>query len=179
MTDFDKILDRLSLLVGWHADSRMPIEWPALVAAAGHDFPLDYRRYVERFPPGVLGALTVHHPQRWSGVADYLEYAENYHNVMNDRALMRGDFPYRFGSSPGDLYMWGAVQADYLLCWQLSEKAAEEWPTVVCDISMVDQPERYEGSFSNLLLELAEGKTPVPVISYVADGAWPFEFEAF
>ncbi|MEU9738883.1 hypothetical protein AB0E12_06785 [Micromonospora chersina] len=134
---------------------------------------------MERFPPGALGAVTVHHPQRWSGAPDYPEYVKNHHDVMNERALQLGHYPYSFGFSPGDLCMWGTVQADYLLCWQLSGRVAEEWPTVLCDIAMVEHPQRYEGRLTDLLLAFAEGKTPLPAISYVADEAWPFEFEAF
>ncbi|MFF0659379.1 hypothetical protein [Micromonospora tulbaghiae] len=180
MTEIDSTLNRLCSLTGWVPGVEVPIDWPALAAAAAHEFPADYRSYSERFPPGALGALTVHHPHRWSGFTDYIQYANNYHSAMNERALMREGFPYRFGASDGELCMWGTVQADYLLCWQVSgQKAPEEWSTVVCDTSLIEEPERYDGSLISLLLDLAEGKEPLPVISYVNNGPWPFEFEAF
>lgn len=43
MTDLDNSLDRLAALVGWHGSARAEIDWPALIADAGHLFPLDYR----------------------------------------------------------------------------------------------------------------------------------------
>ncbi|WP_406036424.1 SMI1/KNR4 family protein [Micromonospora sp. NBC_00898] len=179
MNSSDSVIDRLANLVGWEGSANNKFDWPALVEASGHDFPPDYRQYIERFPAGNLGPLTVHHPHEWPGLADFVAYARNYHEVMNDRAEVKGDYPYRFGESPGDLCMWGAVQADYLLCWHMTSASPSGWPTVVCDIGMGEAPELYGGTMTELLLALGENRKPVPVINYVTETSLSYKFYPF
>ncbi|MFC4148015.1 hypothetical protein ACFO0M_17305 [Micromonospora mangrovi] len=155
------------------------MDWLNLTEACGHNFPPDYRRYVERFPPGAIGPLTVHHPLRWPSIQDFVDYAANHHDVMNDRAEMEGGYPYRFGNSVGDLCMWGIIQADYLLCWRITADSPAGWQTVVCDISMDDSPESYCGTLTELLLDLGGRREPVPVISYVTETSLPYKFHPF
>ncbi|MFG3602453.1 hypothetical protein [Micromonospora chersina] len=174
------LLARLAVLLAWEGSADTEIDWSALAEAAGHPFPEDYGRYVELFPPGEIGFLKVHHPHRWSAVEDFLTYARNWHAVMNDKAELAGGFPYHFGASPGDLRVWGTVNLDYLLCWHLNEGPPEQWPTVVCDTAMVDPPERYAGTVTELLVDLAEARNPLPVIGYVTEveGA-PYRFSRY
>ena len=167
--------DRLAVLLDWDASTEMEVAWPALTEAAGHPFPEDYRRFVERFPHGLIGVLKVLHPSCW-GVPDFLQYARNWHDVMNEKAD-EGGFPYHFGTSPGDLRVWGTVNLDYLLCWHLDDVRPDRWPTVVCDTALTDPLERYAGTATELLVDLAELRNPVPLIGYVTEieGA-PFRF---
>ncbi|MCI4066065.1 hypothetical protein MRQ36_27375 [Micromonospora sp. R77] len=178
MNDSVNMIDRLADLVGREVAAPKAIDWSTLIEASGHDFPPDYRRYVERFPPGAIGPLTVHHPGRW-GLVDFVTYARNYHDVMNDKAEMEGVYPYHFGESVGDLCMWGAVQADYLLCWHITSASPSDWPTVVCDIAMAEAPELYNGTMAELLLDLGERRESVSVINYVTDTSLPYRFFPF
>ncbi|WP_435232928.1 hypothetical protein [Micromonospora aurantiaca (nom. illeg.)] len=100
--DASPTVDRLAGLFDWDGATETEIDWTALTEAAGHPFPEDYRRFVERFPHGSIGFLEVLHPSDW-GVPEFLRYARNWHHVMNKRAECTGGFPYHFGTSPGDL----------------------------------------------------------------------------
>ncbi|ADL43690.1 hypothetical protein [Micromonospora aurantiaca (nom. illeg.)] len=166
--DASPTVDRLAGLFDWDGATETEIDWTALTEAAGHPFPEDYRRFVERLPHGSIGFLEVLHPSDW-GVPEFLRYARNWHHVMNKRAECTGGFPYHFGTSPGDLRVWGAVNFDYLLCWHLDDGPPEQWPTVVCDTALIDPPEPYAGTATALLVEIAELRNPVPVIGYVTE----------
>ncbi|MDM4783753.1 MULTISPECIES: hypothetical protein [unclassified Micromonospora] len=69
------------------------------------------------------------------------------------------------------------MNLDYLLCWHLDDGPPERWPTVVCDTALIDPVERYAGTATALLVEIAELRNPVPVIGYVTEiEGMPFRF---
>ncbi len=167
---------RLAALVGWEGPVASAVDWEDLRARAGHPFPADYRAYVERFPPGDIGVLHVLHPHTGAGIDEYLATVTNYHDAMNDRAQLRPGFPYHFGTSTGDLCLWGVVQADYLLCWHIDDGPPERWPSVVCDTVLSAQATAcHPGPAVQLLIDIGEGRNPIPLIDYVYD-ALPYTF---
>jgi hypothetical protein len=174
MTEADRRVARLSELVGWHTPADLHVDWEFLAAELGHRFPADYRRYVESFPPGDIGPLHVLHPAE---PGEYVETIRRQQEFLDEDAASIVDFPHRFGSGPGDLTIWGAVQADFLLCWQLTGDDPEAWPTVVVETPNLSAGtvQRYDGSAVSLLIDIAEGRNPVPLIGYITE-VLPFTF---
>jgi len=177
MTDADQCVARLSELVGSVDPGALNVDWDVLAAELGHSFPADYRRYVESYPPGDIGLLHVMHPDTGDGVRQYVDTIRRQQEFLDEVCRSRVmDFPYRFGSNPGELAIWGAVQADFVLCWQLTGDDPDTWPVVVADTALsADAVERYEGSAVRLLIDISEGRDPVPLINYVVD-VLPFKF---
>ncbi|MEU1238600.1 hypothetical protein ABZ399_31000 [Micromonospora aurantiaca] len=132
MTGASTAVDRLAALVGWSGRSPYDPDWSSLQAAFGHQFPTDFRQYVERFPPGAFDFVQVFHPCE----SEYREDAAYYVDVLLWRTNPANGIEdyYRFGNKPGELFAWGTVNGELELCWELSSKPADTWTCVVADI---------------------------------------------
>lgn len=119
-------------MVGWNGSSPYRPDWSSLQVAFGHQFPTDFRQYVERFPPGAFDFVQVFHPYEW----DYSESPTVYVEQLLARNDLANDIEdyYRFGNNLGELFAWGTVNGEFELCWELTSKPADTWTCVVADI---------------------------------------------
>lgn len=166
MTGASATVDRLAALVGWNGRSPYHPDWSSLQAAFGHQFPTDFRQYVERFPPGAFDFVHVFHPCE----RDYSEGPTVYVEQLLARTDPANDIEdyYRFGNKPGELFAWGTVNGEFELCWELSSKPADTWTCVVADIEC-ETGERYPGGMVDLLLDVLGGTGRVSSLDYLRE----------
>ncbi|AXH91523.1 hypothetical protein DVH21_17225 [Micromonospora aurantiaca] len=175
VTGASTAVDRLAALVGWSGRSPYDPDWSSLQAAFGHQFPTDFRQYVERFPPGAFDFVQVFHPCE----SEYREDAAYYVDVLLWRTNPANGIEdyYRFGNKPGELFAWGTVNGELELCWELSSKPADTWTCVVADIRG-RTGESYPGGMLDLLLDALGGTGRVSLLDYLRE-VLPTTFEPY
>jgi hypothetical protein len=166
--------------------------WRTLSTLTGHDFPADYRHYVEQVGPGQFAMLEIIHPRWGSGavhhdpkmsaydlLCDYHLTVATHHVALNDNlATFDSSFPYTFGAQKGQLCIWGRVNSDIYLCWEITGDSPDRWRIVVCDSTLDDNFTVFEGDMFDLLIAMARGSDPVPELSCL-DEAGPFVHDPY
>ncbi|GHJ47475.1 hypothetical protein Cs7R123_48170 [Catellatospora sp. TT07R-123] len=177
-------VEELARLVGWTGPAPDPVDQALLEAACGYGFPPDLMAFFHRFPPGRIGIVDVLHPlgfylEHPAWTTAYPGYVA--HVVMFEQALNRGaeevDLPYRFGTGPGELLLWGLVEGDQALCWLVTADAPHTWQVVVCETGHGSPMscQHYSGGAVRLLIDLGSGAKPVPMLEYVSE-VYPYAF---
>ncbi|MEU7797358.1 hypothetical protein ACGFKZ_28680 [Micromonospora tulbaghiae] len=175
MTGASATVDKLAAMVGWNGSSPYRPDWSSLQVAFGHQFPTDFRQYVERFPPGAFDFVQVFHPYEW----DYSESPTVYVEQLLARNDLANDIEdyYRFGNNLGELFAWGTVNGEFELCWELTSKPADTWTCVVADIRG-RTGERYPGGMLDLLLDVLGSTGRISSLDYLRE-VLPTTFEPY
>ncbi|MFC8850568.1 MULTISPECIES: hypothetical protein [unclassified Micromonospora] len=168
----EQVVAALAALTGWDGDSPNRPDWTSFESAFGRPFPNDFKRYVERFPPGAFELLAVFHPLD----VDYGDDPRSYVLQLIERNEPVNDFgnPFRFGIEPGELLAWGTVNGEYELCWQLTNDEPDSWGCVVVDMA-ARTGERYSGGMVDLLISVLSGASGISSLDYLRD-ALPMSF---
>lgn len=150
-------LDELVRLVGWEGRGK-DLHWATTEQVLGLRLPTDYKHYVERFPSGIFQIyLSVYTPFE-SGLHPRILYALEGRRVIQ---ADRDDFPYAFHPEKGGLLPWGITGSDFLFCWLTGADDPDQWPTIVCDYSLLDEFHTYSGSMTAFIVDLIRGETGI------------------
>lgn len=184
MNESMSLVDRLAPAVGWDGQAPEPVDPAETEAAYGCALPSDLHAYIARFPPGDIGILYAFHPLTYPEPdlrrLAYQRQIADLHHTLSLRAEDGDGFPFRFGTRPGELLVWGMVQADHVLCLEVTPGPPDSWHVVVCDTGMEDGLwARFGGGVVAFLLAMAEGRAPVPMIEYVRTASVPFVFRTY
>ncbi|WP_326552886.1 hypothetical protein [Micromonospora sp. NBC_01813] len=168
-------LGRLSELANLTESANFTPNWQQFKQVCGHPFPTDFQLYVQHFPPGAFGFLTVIHPYEPWLAGDPYRYLEE----INFRSEPGNDIPnyYRWGTQPGELITWGTVNGESELCWRITGSDPDRWTCVVADVRD-ESGEEYPGGMTELLLDVLCATGRVKSLSYL-DEIRPMLFEAF
>ncbi|MBG6136252.1 hypothetical protein [Longispora fulva] len=140
------------------------IDWGEIEEAAGHPFPLDFKRFCMEFPPVAFqDALFIRHPESDFGVEDEWE---NVSRSVASFLELTPDFPFSIYPEPGrTLIPWGNYE-EQIYFWWLAEGEPDDWSVVVTD-GTGSQWEAFPGTMTDCLLELLQGSQRLAITEHL------------
>lgn len=149
--------DEVAAVLGAPAAPAPEVDWDEVRQRLGIGLPADYRRFVDRFGAGWVGALRVFAPCAATPSFDLFGQIERVTELTTEfRASTTPTFPGPYHPQEGGLIAWGEMDGMYFF-WNPAGDDPDAWPVMISDPSwmMNFKPRK---SFSLFLADYLAGK---------------------
>jgi hypothetical protein len=151
-------VDQVVGIVGEQAEAAPEHDWNTVQERLGTPLPADYRRFVDRFGAGTVGALRVFVPDVAAPEFDLFGLVER---VGREAEVFRASTTPKFGGpyhpQRGGLIPWGEMDGGLYFFWIPAGDDPDVWPVAISDPSWMGtyMPDK---SFSRFLADYMAGK---------------------
>jgi hypothetical protein len=150
-------LDDVVTALGEPGSPAPEVDWDDVHRRLGITLPGDYRRFVDRFGAGWVGALRVYAPDAPVASFDLFGLVDRVAEQTTEfRASTTPPFPGPYHPQEGGLVAWGEMDDMYFF-WNPADDDPDGWPVMISDPSwlMTFKPNR---SFSRFLADYLAGE---------------------